>query len=206
MRDTILGISASVAVFLMTCTSGFADVTVDDFEGESAKWNIPDWALEKQDHVAKKIELTDEVASAGKKSLKVDTAFPGGNWSAAVVELEDYLDFSPAQKIAVDIFLPKDAPEGLKGNIVLTVGDGWTWTEQLKVIDLVPGKWTTVEANIADGSKDWKKTRVDEQWRSDIRKIDIRVISDKKAVYSGPVYIDNIRAIGSATNANPVAK
>jgi hypothetical protein len=192
-------------MFLMTCMTGIADVTVDDFEGEAAKWNIPDWALEKADHVAKKLELSKEQASDGKSSLKIETAFPGGSWTAAVVELEDYLDFSPAQKVAVDIYIPADAPEGLKGNIVLTIGDGWTWTEQLRPVALVPGKWTTVEANIADGSKDWKKAKVDEMWRSDIRKVDIRVISDKKPAYSGPVYIDNMRAIGSATNANPAA-
>jgi hypothetical protein len=156
--------------------------------------------------VAKKLELTKEQASDGKSSLKIEAAFPGGSWTAAVVELEDYLDFSPAQKVAVDIFIPADAPEGLKGNIVLTIGDGWTWTEQLRPVALVPGKWTTVEANIADGSKDWKKAKVDEMWRSDIRKIDIRVISDKKPAYNGPVYIDNMRAICSTTNASPVAK
>lgn len=206
MRDILLGISASVLVFLLSGVSAVADVKIADFETDQLTWGVPDWALEKADHVAKKIELSSDVASDGKKSLKIDAAFTGQGWTAAVVEVQDYFDLSASQKVAVDVYLPKDAPEGLTGNIVLTVGDGWTWTEQLRSVPLVPGKWTTVEANIADGSKDWKKATVDNAWRSDIRKVDIRVISEKKAAYSGPVYIDHIRGEGGSTNASPALR
>ena len=37
--------------------------------------------------------------------------------------------------------------------------------------------------------------KVNDLFRTDIRKMDIRVISDKKAAYNGPVYIDNLRAM-----------
>jgi hypothetical protein len=173
---------------------------IGDFEDPQLTWAIPDWALTQADHVAKDVKLSTEVASSGKQSLKINAAFPGQNWTAAVVELEDYIDLTAYDKIAVDVYLPKDAPEGLKGNIVLTVGDGWTWTEQLRPVLLKPGQWTTVEASIADGSKDWKKTKVDANWRSDIRKVDIRIISDKKPSYTGDVFIDNVRAeVGQST-------
>jgi mannanase-like protein len=172
-----------------------AEVTVADFEGAHPEsWKIPDWALEKADHVAKEISISKDQASKGTQSLKVTAAFPGGTWNAAAVELEENLDFSEQSKISVDIYLPKDAPEGLYGNICVTYGSKWTWAEQVKNVPLVPGKWTTVEADIAEGSKDWKKVRVDGEFRSDIRKLNIRVISDKKPAYSGDFYFDNVRA------------
>lgn len=172
------------------------DLVIADFEGQDVGgWQIPDWALEKKDHVAKELSLAGDFASVGKKSLKISAAFPGTAWAAAVVEAQDYLDLKAYSKVAVDIYLPAEAPEGLAGNIVLTVGEGWTWTEQLKNIPLKPGQWTTVTVDVAPGSLDFKKTKVDEAFRTDIRKIDIRVISDKKAAYNGPVYIDNLRAM-----------
>ena len=199
MKKVLVGTLCTVFVLAVQTAGVAADkpvdkLTVGDFEEPQLTWNIPDWALEKADHVAKDIKLSTDVASSGKQSLKIDANFPGVNWTAAVVELEDYLNFTPYQKIAVDVYLPKEAPPGLKGNIVLTVGEGWTWTEQLRPVMLEPGKWTTVEANIADESKDWKKAKVDAAWRADIRKIDVRVISDKKPAYTGPVYVDNVRA------------
>lgn len=187
-------------VFLVTMSAAIlrvtgAELTVADFEGADAgTWKIPDWALEKADHVAKEVSVSKEQASKGAQSLKMVTAFSGSNWSAAVVETEENLDFSEQSKLAVDIYLPKDAPEGLMGNICVTYGSKWTWAEQAKNVPLVPGKWTTVEADIAEGSKDWKKVRVDGEFRSDIRKVDIRIISDKKPAYSGIAFIDNVRA------------
>jgi len=60
-------------------------------------------------------------------------------------------------------------------------------------VPLVPGQWTTVSANLSPGSEDWKKTTVDDAFRKDVRKVAIRVESNKKPVYTGPVYVDNIR-------------
>jgi len=200
MRKMLLGIAAT-GLLLLPGAKAMADLQVDDFETDTPKWAVPDWALEKADHVAKKVELSEEFASKGKKSLKINAAFPGGNWTAAVVELEDYLDFTGHKKVAFDVYLPADAPIGLKGNIVLTVGDGWVWTEQLRPVPLEPGKWTTVEASIENGSKDWKKTVVDDAFRGDVRKIDLRIISDKKPAYTGAVFIDNIRAVGDGATA-----
>jgi hypothetical protein len=184
-----------LAVFLLSGTVFAAETTIADFEeADPGKWGVPDWAKEKADHVAKDVAVSKEFAKKGAQSLVISTQFPGEKWTAAVVECEDYLDLTDKSKLAVDIYLPKDAPEGLKGNICATYGSGWSWAEQIKNIPLVPGQWTTVEVDIADGSKDWKKVRVDSEFRGDIRKLDIRVISDKKPAYSGPVFIDNIRA------------
>jgi hypothetical protein len=184
-----------MALVFFAVTAFGAETTIADFEeADPGKWVIPDWAKEKADHVAKDIAVSKEFAKKGAQSLVMSCQFPGEKWTAGVIELEEYLDLTDKSKIAVDIYLPKDAPEGLKGNICATYGTGWSWAEQLRNIPLVPGQWTTVEVDIADGSKEWKKVRVDSEFRSDIRKLDIRVISDKKPAYNGNVYIDNIRA------------
>lgn len=172
-----------------------AEVAIADFESpDPGAWKIPDWASEKADHVAREIGISTEQASKGAQSLKVTAQFPGGNWTAAVIELEDSIDLNEQSKLLVDIYVPKDAPDGLKGNVCLTYGSNWTWAESLKNIPLVPGKWVTLEIDISEGSKDWKKVRIDNEFRSDIRKLDIRVLSDKKPAYSGVFYVDNVRA------------
>lgn len=163
------------------------------FENDLQGWEIPEWALDKEDHVATGIELSDEYASEGKFSMKINCAFPGGIWSAAVVELEQYLDFSPYRQIAVDIYIPKDVPQGLRAKIILTVGESWAFTEMNRSIPLVPGEWVTIVGNIEPGSFDWKRTNPDETFRQDVRKIVFRIESNRKPVYSGPIYIDNVR-------------
>lgn len=192
MKSTLI---ACCCFVLATVPMLGAEVTIADFETPTpGSWKIPDWALEKADHVAKEISISTDQASKGAQSLKVTAQFPGGIWSGAVVEVEDSMDFTSQSKIAVDIYLPKDAPQGLMGNICATYGSAWSWAEQLKTVPLTPGKWTTVEVDISDGSKDWKKVRVDSDFRSDIRKLDVRVLSDKKPAYNGVFYIDNVRA------------
>ena len=61
--------------------------------------------------------------------------------------------------------------------------------------DLKPGEWTTVEGDLMPGSIDWRRVQVDEAFRKDIRKIDIRVYSNNKPAYTGPIYIDNVRGV-----------
>jgi len=163
------------------------------FEKDTDGFEIPFWALEKDDHVAKSIAVSAEFASEGGKSLKVESDFPGQKWTAALVELEQYLDLSPYREISVDIYLPKNAPLGLRAKLILTVGEGWKFTEMTRSIPLVPGEWTKVYANIEPGSYDWKRIVPDESFRRDVRKIVVRVESNKRPVYKGPIYVDNIR-------------
>ncbi len=95
--------------------------------------------------------------------------------------------------ILADIFLPKDAPFGLQARFILTVGEDWTWTEMARLVKLVPGEWTTITASIVPGSTDWRRTEVTDKFRADVRKLGIRIESNMRPVYSGPIYIDNIR-------------
>ncbi|MDD5633898.1 MAG: glycan-binding surface protein [Candidatus Omnitrophica bacterium] len=166
-----------------------------NYENGLQGWEIPDWAYEKPDHVQKEISQSSDYASEGTSSLKIDANFPGGRWTGAIIEIMQYYDWSDYKKLACDIYIPKDAPLGLKAKMILTVGDSWKWVEMSKSYSLVPGEWVTVEADIAPGSIDWRRVQVDETFRKDIRKIDIRIDSNNKPAYEGPIYIDNVRVI-----------
>ena len=81
------------------------------------------------------------------------------------------------------------------GKIVLTAGEEWKWREMKYPVPLNPGEWMTIEANMRSGSIDWKGMQPDDAFRKNIKKIGIKIYSDKKPAYKGPIYIDNIRTI-----------
>ena len=91
-------------------------------------------------------------------------------------------------------YSPPDAPLGLNAKMILTVGDTWKFVEMSRSYPLIPGEWLTITANIEPGSYDWKRVVPDEKFAEDIRKVAIRIESDRKPKYSGPIYIDNVRA------------
>lgn len=167
--------------------------TYYDFETDLNGWEIPMWAQGKTDHVAKDVMLSKELASHGNGSMLVVSDFPGGAWSASLVEIQQYLDLSKYRVIRADLYLPADAPLGLKAKLILTVGENWKFVEMSRSVPLVPGEWVTVEASIEPGSYDWKRVVPDEEFSEDIRKVALRIESNRKPVYSGPIYIDNIR-------------
>ena len=167
--------------------------TLFSFEGSTQGFENPAWAEDKDDYVTESVEVSEDFATDGTSSLKIECDFPGGMWSAGLVELEQYLDFTPYRQIAVDVYLPKSAPFGLRAKIILTYGEKWTFTEMNRVIPLIPGEWVTIKASIEPGSYDWKKVIPDENFRADIRKLVVRIESNRQPVYKGPVYIDNIR-------------
>jgi len=164
-----------------------------DFEDGLDGWEIPDWAFEQDDYVGQSVDVSTDYASSGKQSLKLVSDFPGKSWRGSIAEVMEYMDWTPYSTISCDIYIPADAPLGLRAKMVLTVGDDWKWTEMSKSVKLQPGKWITISANLKPGSVDWKRTNPTDEFRADVRKIDIRVESNKKPVYNGPVYIDNIK-------------
>lgn len=189
-------ILVAVAVLVVFMGPNFAraeEKVLFSFEKDAQGWEIPEWAMEQEDHVAKSVETSKDVAKEGKQSLKVNTAFPGKAWTAALVEDFEYFDWTPYKAISADVYIPKEAPVGLKAKIIFTVGETWKFTEMARSVPLVPGEWTTITANLLPGSEDWKKTVVDDNFRKDVRKVSVRVESNKKPEYTGPIYIDNIR-------------
>jgi len=167
--------------------------TFYDFETDLQGWEVPAWAEEKNEYVAREVLVSKNEASRGEASMSVTADFPGGIWSAGLVEIQQYLDLSPYRVLSVDLYLPKDAPEGLKAKLILTVGKDWKFVEMNRSIPLIPGRWVTLTANIEPGSYDWKRVVPDEAFAEDIRKVAIRIESNRQPVYSGPVYVDNIR-------------
>ncbi|MFA5164531.1 MAG: hypothetical protein WC481_03065 [Candidatus Omnitrophota bacterium] len=189
-------LAAVILAVSLLAISGFshaaARAVLYGFEDDTGGWRVPDWALEKEDHVARDVSISPDWASEGKKSMKVVSEYLGGKWSGAYVEIEDYYDWSAYSKLSVDIYIPKDAPAGLKGKIILTTGEEWKWTEMSKTVPLTPGQVTTITASLAPGSKDWKNTLVDDNFRKDVRKFGVRV-ENNKSEWKGMYYVDNIR-------------
>ncbi len=184
-----------IAVALIGAASGLhaAEIVIYGFEGTVDKWVIPDWAKTSADYVGKEVAVSKDHASDGVSALELRAEFPGGRWTGAYVERTvETTDWSPFNQLAADIYLPADAPAGLRARIILTVGEQWQWTEQNRSVELTPGQWTPLAVHLQAGSMDWKFFP-DDAFRRTVRKIGIRIESDKTPVYTGPVYIDHVR-------------
>ncbi len=182
-----------VAAASAASAEDMAPLTIFDFETGLAEWQIPDWAKESEDDVGRVLSTSEEIASKGASSMQLLADFPGEKWTGSYVEVMMHVtDWSPFGAITADLYLPASAPKGLQARFILTIGEKWEWTEMNRPLPLEPGKWTTITANLKPGSLDWKFFP-SETFRADIRKVGIRIESDKQPVYSGPIYIDNIR-------------
>lgn len=192
-----LAMLMAVAVFVLALPAFAAaeDRVIFGFEKDAQGWEIPDWAMEQEDHVAKSVAASKDVAKEGKQSLKVMANFPGKVWTAALIEDFEYFDWTPYKAVSVDVYIPKEAPIGLKGKMILTVGENWKFTEMSRAASLVPGEWVNITANLMPGSEDWKRTVVDDNFRKDVRKVAVRVESNKKPEYNGPIYVDDFKLI-----------
>ncbi len=167
--------------------------TLYDFEGTDEGWAIPVWAYDKPDHVATFFRNIKGIASHGNGSIELYAEFPGGKWSAAIAWIQQYLDISGYDTILVDVFLPPNAPAGIRGKIILTVSEDWRFIEMIRGTKLEPGRWTTVAGDLSEKSNDWKRTVMNKTFKADVRNIAVRIESNKKTPYSGPIYIDNVR-------------
>ena len=195
MKKIVMVVMAGIFVLALSAFAHAEEKVVFGYEKDAQGWEIPDWAMEQEDHVAKSVEASKDVAKEGAQSLKVIANFPGKVWTAALIEDFEYFDWTPYKEVAVDMYIPKETPTGLKAKIILTVGENWKFIEMSKSVALVPGEWVTITANIMPGSEDWKRTVVDDNFRKDVRKIALRVESNKKPEYNGPIYMDNFRLI-----------
>ena len=174
------------------------DKTLYDFENDLNGWEIPYWEREKTDHVAKTLKKTSYIAYSGTGSLELSAEFPKKPWTAALVEIQQYLDLTNYNFLSANVYLPLRGPEAeIRGKLIFTAREDWDFIEMNRSVRLIPGKWVTLTASIAEGSKDWGELTLDEKITSDIRKISVRIES-YNTPYSGPIYIDNIQALSSS--------
>ena len=186
---SIVIILATLSVFPGHAFS--ADKVLFDFEESAEGWEIPDWAYEQDGYVAEEVVVSKDFSKTGNSSLKLTVDFPGGRWNSAIIEVAEFFDWTPFNTISCDVYLPSDGPNGLKSKIILTVGENWKWTEMSRSYNLKSGAWVTISANFKPGSADWKRVKPTDEFRADVRKVAVRVESNKPA-YKGPIYIDNI--------------
>src|SRR3989344_6750950 len=129
MKKLVAVTMAILLVGLISTAAMAEEKVLFSFEKDTQGWEIPEWALELQDHVAKSIEASKDFAKVGQGSLKVVTNFPGKIWAAALVEDFEYFDWTPYKEISCDVYLPKEAPNGLKAKFIITVGENWKFIE-----------------------------------------------------------------------------
>ena len=184
----------AAGLFVTGAPSHAREITLYTFEKDPQGWDIPDWAAAKQDHVARSLSVSEFNASEGKYALEMSVDFSGlPGWQGAYVErVIDVTDWSPFNFVSADIFLPASAPRGLRAKFILTVGDEWKWTEMNRSIPLTPGEWTVVRADLTPESMAWRRF-IDDGFRADVKKMGIRVESNGKVSYRGPIYIDNVK-------------
>ncbi len=169
------------------------ELEICGFESGTDEFAIPDWAQTSPDYVGKSASQSLEMPSHGKGSLQIQADFPGTKWTGAYVDRLIYVtDWSAFSNLAADVYVPANAPKGLKARFILGIGEKWEWTEMNRALPLEPGQWTLLVANLKPGSMDWKFFP-DETFRKDVRKLGVRVESDKGVAYTGPIYIDSVR-------------
>jgi len=183
----------AAAALLWAATLPAAELVIYGFEGSPQGWVIPEWARASPDHVAERLLVSRGYASEGHEALEVWAAFPGGRWACAYVEREpEVTDWTPFGRLGADVYLPAEAPVGLRARLILTVGPEWRWTEMSRAVPLSPGVWTTLAADLTPASADWGE-RPDARFRADVRKVGIRIEADTAPAYRGPVFIDRVR-------------
>ena len=170
------------------------EISIFGFEGSLEGWQIPDWASSSADYVGQALDVSDRQASEGRFSMTLQADFPGDRWTGVYVEREvEVTDWTPFGQLSLDLYLPAEAPQGLLGRVILTIGDEWVWTEMNRGLPLAPGRWTTIAVNLKPGSLDWKFVP-DDTFRRRVRKLGVRIESGQQGpAYRGPIYVDRIR-------------
>lgn len=183
-----------LAIGFILSTVAFAEneTALFSFEKDAEGWGIPKWTAEKPEYVGKTAGISNKFASKGDSALEITANFPGGLWTAAYAEIADTFDWTAYSTLSADLYIPDSAPAGLRARLVLTVSDDWTWVEASHAVNLVPGQWVTLTANLKPGSTDWKIAEVTDNFRKEIKKLGVRVESNMKPAYQGPIYLDNI--------------
>jgi len=182
-----------LALLLVSSQAWASEIVIYGFEHGTEGWQVPDWAVSAGDYVCRSIEPSSEHVEQGSGALKLWVDFPGDRWAGAYVERQvEVSDWSDFGRLSVSVLVPSYAPQGLRGRIILTIGDDWVWTEMNRAIPLAPGAWATVTVNLTPQSMDWKYF-VDDTFRARVDRVGVRIESGEGVRYSGPVFLDHVR-------------
>lgn len=130
-------------------------------------------------------------AAQGRSALLLPAAFPGELWT----HVQPDADWSAYDELALDIYLPPNAPKWIQALFVIRDRDLW-WYQAMPVLWLEPGKWQTVRFDISGDSAQWKAQNHMKAWdgyaTQRVRLFGVRLFSS--AAFRGAILIDNVRA------------
>ena len=158
-------------------------------EDETSQLAVP---VVSEDKPHSGLSVSGDRASEGKSSLAIPVHFP----SPATIFRKNITPprMQGVRMIAYDIMVPKECP-GFTGCLFFMKDKHGLWYQARSQAALVPGKWTTVTADIRGGSRDVTPLGHLGQWddnqATQIQTIGITIYGDKK--FDGNVYLDNFR-------------
>ena len=152
-----------------------------DFEEDSGGWDYIS-CTGTQSRIASDGSATNRAAR-----LDVDLPLPAS--MATKVDFES----RRVGTLSYQVYLPKDAPYGVKTLFYLKDKDG-LWFQNLRREPLEAGKWTTHTVDLSSGSTHLEPRGHFHRWNDylshKMNLIGIKFISS--APYKGPVYVDNV--------------
>ena len=145
-------------------------------------------------------------ASEGEETLEVVASYPG---EAAILRSVER-DWQAFDRLAFDVFVPRDAPNDMRVMVYLRDGDLW-WYETLLPAYLRPGDWTKLLVDLSGETTAWEprghEKVYDRYALQRVRVLGIRVFGHRP--YEGPLYIDNIqlwRDTSALLSAGPASR
>ncbi|NQT52769.1 DUF5060 domain-containing protein, partial [bacterium] len=126
----------------------------------------------------------------GGEALKLMASYPG---EAAIVRKVE-ADWHTYDRLALDVFVPKDAPNDMRVMVYLRDGDLW-WYETLLPTYLRPGDWTKLLVDLTGATTSWTPhghSKVFDRYTLQrVRVMGLRVFGHR--TYAGALYVDNIQ-------------
>ena len=153
------------------------------------------WKLDSDAATPPPLAISDQTASEGKHALALPVHFP----DPATITRDNTIVNDPyrlqgVRYIAYDVFVPKNC-SGYVGALLFMKDKDGLWYQARSRAALIPGKWTTVTADIRGDSPDviplGHLGQWDENQAARVNGIGITVYGERE--YSGTVLIDNIR-------------
>ncbi|MBN1670780.1 MAG: glycosyltransferase [Kiritimatiellae bacterium] len=132
------------------------------------------------------------VASNGQDALLLSAAFPG----ETAARWEPAADWSAWAGLSVRLLVPDPAPRGIRVLFHLRDRDS-LWYQHLSPQELLPGRWTRVDAAFNAARADWAPCNhgkpLDDYSLQQITEFGVRVFAP--CSYRGPVYAEPVRGI-----------